>query len=123
MEQKYYEDKRIDPEAMETLTNYDWPGNIRELKNVVERTYHMCENGKLMVDQLPSSIQGTKKAPFPLTIENPDQPLSLKEAVQQFETEYINRMLSQTKTMQECADKLKVNISTLVRKKRHGRRG
>ncbi|MGG1661049.1 sigma-54 interaction domain-containing protein [Brevibacillus sp. NRS-1366] len=122
MEQKYNEEKRIDPEAMETLTNYDWPGNIRELKNVVERTYHMCENGKMMVDQLPSSIQGTKKAPLPLTMENPDKPLSLKEAVQQFETEYINRMLTQTKTMQECADKLKVNISTLVRKKRSTKR-
>lgn len=118
MEQKYEQEKRIDPEALETLTHYDWPGNIRELKNVVERTYHMCENGKIKVDQLPASIQSSNKASLPVNIEQFDAPMPLKEAVQRFEKEYIHRMLAQTKTMQECADLLKVNISTLVRKKR-----
>ncbi|GED71822.1 sigma-54 dependent transcriptional regulator [Brevibacillus reuszeri] len=121
MEQKYELEKRIEPEAMETLTQYDWPGNIRELKNVVERTYHMCENGKIKVDELPTSIQRSTKVSLPVTIESFDTPLPLKEAVQRFEKEYIYRMLAQTKTMQECADLLKVNISTLVRKKRDGK--
>ena len=47
-----------------------------------------------------------------------EQPLALKEAVERFEREYIQRVLKETSTMQECADKLGVNISTLVRKKR-----
>jgi len=45
-------------------------------------------------------------------------PLPLKQAVNDFEKEYITKLLRQTSTMQECADLLVVNISTLVRKKR-----
>lgn len=118
LEQKYGQAKRMDAEAMEALTSYGWPGNVRELKNVLERTYHMTEESKITKEQLPASTRMIRISPpvsFPTSA---DAHMSLRDAVKQFEQEYIRRMLANTNTMQECADLLGVNISTLVRKKR-----
>lgn len=118
LEKKYQVETRLDTEALEALMDYDWPGNIRELKNVVERSYHMCENGKISRDQLPASIRSAHRELPPLPSFHTEKPLPLKGAVERFEREYIVRILSQSSTLQECADKLGINISTLVRKKR-----
>ncbi len=49
----------IDKEALECLINYDWPGNIRELQNVVERTLLTAEDGYITVDCLPREVVGS----------------------------------------------------------------
>lgn len=46
----------IDPAVIKCLENYDWPGNIRELQNVVERTLLMTENRRITVEHLPREI-------------------------------------------------------------------
>ncbi|MBF0227169.1 MAG: sigma-54-dependent Fis family transcriptional regulator [Desulfobacterales bacterium] len=46
----------ITPLAMQTLMAYHWPGNIRELKNVIERTSVMCEKDKIEASSLPIEI-------------------------------------------------------------------
>ena len=48
----------ISPEVMATFTNYDWPGNIRELENVMERMVVMSEIDSLSLDQVPPEIRG-----------------------------------------------------------------
>jgi len=48
----------ISPEVMATFTNYDWPGNIRELENVMERMVVMSETDSLSLDQVPPEIRG-----------------------------------------------------------------
>lgn len=118
LEWKYQQEMRIETDALEALMDYDWPGNTRELKNVVERSFHMCENGRITFDQLPASIRNTQQTALPLQLAKIDELLPLKEAVERFERAYIQRILKETDTMQQCADKLQVNISTLVRKKR-----
>ncbi|MET3289137.1 UNVERIFIED_CONTAM: PAS domain S-box-containing protein [Brevibacillus sp. OAP136] len=118
LEQKYQVENRVDGEALECLVTYSWPGNIRELKNVIERAYHTCDNGKILVEDLPASMRTEKPAPTTYVLAQPHDELSLKDAVHRFEQDYISGMLAKTSTMQECADKLGVNISTLVRKKR-----
>ena len=47
---------KIDPEAMEQLRKYRWPGNIRELQNVLERAIALCENELIKIEDLPSCI-------------------------------------------------------------------
>jgi DNA-binding NtrC family response regulator len=47
---------RITPEALDPLTHYDWPGNIRELANVLERAQILAENDELTLDDLPETI-------------------------------------------------------------------
>jgi transcriptional regulator with PAS, ATPase and Fis domain len=56
---KYH--KKIDnisPEVMATFSHYRWPGNIRELENVLERMVLMSETDTLALDQLPPEIRG-----------------------------------------------------------------
>jgi DNA-binding NtrC family response regulator len=45
--------KRIAPDAMSRLTRYPWPGNIRELKNAVERAMLLCEGEELTLEHFP----------------------------------------------------------------------
>jgi DNA-binding NtrC family response regulator len=48
----------IDKGVKDILINYPWPGNIRELKNVAERTSILCEDNKITADLLPANILG-----------------------------------------------------------------
>ena len=49
----------ISPEVMASFSNYDWPGNIRELENVLERMIILTETDTIGIDQLPAEIRGT----------------------------------------------------------------
>jgi DNA-binding NtrC family response regulator len=49
--------RTIEPEFLETLRAYSWPGNIREMENVVRRAVLYCHRGVLTVNDLPSSIR------------------------------------------------------------------
>ncbi|GAA4727149.1 sigma-54 interaction domain-containing protein [Brevibacillus fulvus] len=48
---------RIAPEVMQALTNFPWPGNIRQLKNVIERLLILQEDGVIQLEHLPSGIR------------------------------------------------------------------
>ncbi len=52
--------KHIDPRVHEALSNYDWPGNIRELQNTIERLKILAENQEIKLDDLPFSIRMPK---------------------------------------------------------------
>jgi two-component system response regulator AtoC len=47
----------VEPEAMEVLLTYPWPGNIRELENVLERAMVLTEGSKVTVEDLPESVR------------------------------------------------------------------
>lgn len=49
---------KISPEAQDMLTAYDWPGNIRELRNIIERCVVMEETDELAVEHLPLAVGG-----------------------------------------------------------------
>ena len=53
----------IDPQALACLENYQWPGNIRELRNVIERAVILEKGRHLSPESLPENVRGT--APFP----------------------------------------------------------
>lgn len=54
----------IDPEAMEVLTRYNWPGNIRELHNAIERSLLSCKGDTIGTRDLPHTIlRSTGAAP------------------------------------------------------------
>lgn len=48
--------EKVDDEAMDYLLNYMWPGNIRELENVIERAYNFVDGNTIHVKQLPEKI-------------------------------------------------------------------
>ncbi|MBX6396099.1 MAG: hypothetical protein IRY98_10430, partial [Alicyclobacillaceae bacterium] len=49
----------VDPEAMERMVNYSWPGNIRQLRNCVERALLSSSDGKIKVENLPDEIRAS----------------------------------------------------------------
>jgi transcriptional regulator with PAS, ATPase and Fis domain len=46
----------IEPAAMEALERYDWPGNVRQLINALERAMILCDNGAIRVNDLPREV-------------------------------------------------------------------
>jgi DNA-binding NtrC family response regulator len=53
----------ISMDAMSRLVEYDWPGNIRELRNVMERAALLCSDGVIRVEHLPTEKMRTSLAP------------------------------------------------------------
>lgn len=51
----------ITPKAMEALTKYRWPGNIRQLKHVIDRAMLFCDDAAIGLSHLPEDITKTKK--------------------------------------------------------------
>ena len=45
-----------DPEAFEALRSYSWPGNVRQLKNCLERAVILSNNGRITVSELPPEV-------------------------------------------------------------------
>lgn len=65
---KYKKNLRdISSETVAALADYDWPGNIRELENVLERMVVMSETDTLGIDQVPSEIKGAATSIEPST--------------------------------------------------------
>jgi len=63
----------VDAQAMQALLRYDWPGNIRELANVLERAQILCEDHVITLDDLPESML------LPPRVEGGADPLNLHE--------------------------------------------
>ncbi len=59
------EPREISPEAMALLATYDWPGNIRELENVVERAVLLSDTPELLSTHLPPEIISGEPKPIP----------------------------------------------------------
>ena len=86
----------VTPAAAEVLTRYPWPGNIRELRNVIERTMILAPQGDIDVAYLPEEIRDfvVAKPPEPMSSidvsPTGDQFISLDE----LEDRYIHEVLS-----------------------------
>jgi DNA-binding NtrC family response regulator len=79
---------KVGPEAMSALVNYDWPGNIRELANVIERAQILAEGDSITPDDLPETV--TLAAPgFALAPSAEPDPRLLDEV----ERRHVLRML------------------------------
>ncbi len=52
----------VTPEALDLLSAYRWPGNIREMRNVIERAVLLCDTGRITPEILPREIAGEPKS-------------------------------------------------------------
>ena len=79
----------IDQEALDILSNYSWPGNIRELENIVERVIIISRSDMITKDDLPKEL---------LKESNPDIPIKpMKEAIHEFKKDMVIRVLREAK--------------------------
>ncbi|MFZ5891723.1 MAG: sigma-54-dependent transcriptional regulator [Myxococcota bacterium] len=94
----------IDPNALALLSGYPWPGNIRELENVIERAVLFCDKTEIGIADIPNEIRGSEASggttPTPPSV----MPLAatdglkeqVKAAMSRLERELIVRALEQT---------------------------
>lgn len=86
----------VHPQVLEAFSRYPWPGNIRELENLIERAYILETSSVLRVESLPRDLlsSGTSGARIPL-----DTSLTLAEArrkgVEDIERYYLKELLAQ----------------------------
>ncbi|MDA8429299.1 MAG: sigma-54 dependent transcriptional regulator [Geobacteraceae bacterium] len=84
---------RCAPDAMRLLLGYDWPGNIRELENAVERGMILCEGSLITAGCLPPSLH---TADCVSLVAAPDENLSIKKAEDAMERDLIRKALVKT---------------------------
>lgn len=77
-----YRETGIHPAAMTLLQHYHWPGNIRELQNVIERALILAHGGQITPDHLPKELQ-TPKETRPVQFELPEEGVALEEVEKQ----------------------------------------
>ena len=105
-------------DSLKCLVNYTWPGNIRELENLIERLSILKGFGQVEVSDLPAKYRSTA-ANFAETglVEIPESGLDFNTAVDQFENALILKALEKTGwNKNQAALLLRLNRTTLVEK-------
>jgi DNA-binding NtrC family response regulator len=100
----------ISPEALEILTRYSWPGNIRELENTIERAVILSIHPIILPEDLPQKFLQAVSGEGPETEEG--KLLPLKE----IEKSYVLRVLQETKgNKKKASEILGIDRTTLYR--------
>ena len=112
--------ERFSEEAMRLLVSYAFPGNVRELANIVERVSVLSREEMVPVDLLPKRVLSAALEPAGSTSQWKGEALS--EALKAPEREILLRALEANRwNRQETADQLSINRTTLYKKmKQHG---
>ncbi|MEG1479458.1 MAG: sigma-54 dependent transcriptional regulator [Kiritimatiellia bacterium] len=98
----------IEPEVLEAFAHYDWPGNIRELRNTLEKMMVLTHHDRLMVEDIPPSVRPTIVSPSPSPV-----PSSIAAS----EAETIRKILVSVKNNKTMAAKqLGIPLRTLYRR-------
>jgi DNA-binding NtrC family response regulator len=110
----------VSPAAVQLMSEYGWPGNIRELRNVIERICIMRSGPSLLPEYLPQEIRGmgmplsTPAAPAPDTLFTLPPDIGLDEAVANYECNIIKQALAKTHSnVLQTASRLKIPRGTL----------
>ena len=110
--------KGFSPAAMEILMSYPWPGNIRELENLIERLVILKGEGTIGVEDLPKKFASptfSKNGVLHITL--PDTGINLKDVVEEFENNLILQAMQKAQGIKnKAAQLLALNRTTLVEK-------
>ncbi len=99
---------RFSPTAEAVITSYRWPGNVRELRNAIERATVLSQSEVITPEFLPDTLF----QPPSVT------PTSGSSSIEEIEREHIMRVLAQSPTLQDAAENLGINATTLWRKRK-----
>lgn len=98
------------PDVLRMLEHYDWPGNIRELQNVMERAFILCGSGDVLLEHLPDRLVAeTMGKGGRLVAANSQAAIT---------PERIRAVLGASSTLEEAADTLGISVTTLWRKRK-----
>lgn len=112
------EQKQLDQEAVKVMQSYDWPGNIRELKNIMERLVIMTPGKVIGIEQLPDMILDGSHLRAERRVEGqPMESNSIRGAREEFEREFIIRKLEEFNwNLNLTAEAIELERTSLQRK-------
>ncbi len=110
--------KTVSPQVMKGLMSYDWPGNVRQLENLVERMVALTGNRPaILPPDLPAEIQNRDALNFVPLIEIPEEGINFQDVVTDMERELILQSLRRTNGNKKLAAKLlNLKRTTLIEK-------
>ncbi len=95
--------------AMAAIQRYSWPGNLRELRNVIERAVILATGDKIDVNDFPDNLRGSQ--PTGAIIGN-------RVSLEELEREHILRIIEIANNMEDAAQILGIDPATLYRKRK-----
>ncbi|MBI6873184.1 sigma-54 interaction domain-containing protein [Clostridium aciditolerans] len=109
--QKYSLSKQISSNAYKVLSSYNWPGNIRELENIVERLVVTSNKNTIEENDIFDIFTH-----IPKYVGEVNEFIPLKIATEEFEKQILLKAIEKYKTTRKVADILKIDQSTVVKK-------
>jgi len=104
---KYKDISGISLAALNILMSYHFPGNVRELENIIEHAFALCAGGEIRTEHLPKYLQ--EKRPEPV--------VGITGSMKEMETLFFNTALKRNIwSRQDTARELGISLSTLYRK-------
>lgn len=111
LSQKYKKDMFLSQEAIQLLKEYDWCGNIRELKNIIEFTFNMREEKVILKEHLPIKVEESI---------SDNEIIELNEYINKAEKEYINKAIAKygdsVEGKKKAAKALGISLATFYNK-------
>ena len=102
----------LEPEAMKALLDYDYPGNVRELENAIERAVVLCSAGSIDLDLLPETVLQPGRGE--VLIRLPENGSTYRDLIEEYERRLIRTALRRTNGVQKrAAELLKLKPTTL----------
>ena len=95
------------PAALDAMRSYQWPGNLRELRNLIERAVILGNGDQIDMDDLTEIVQTRAELR-----------LGGKVTLEEIENEHMRRVISNSRTVDEAASVLGVDPATLYRRKK-----
>jgi len=115
----------FDQEVMDVFMEYPWPGNLREMRNVIRRATLLSDEGKMTISSLPPEVVYSRKFNFTdpdssnsdSPIKEKKAPLNLKDAAAEAEAEVLRKVLEEVKyNRTQAAKQLGIDRKTLFNK-------
>jgi len=99
------------PQAADALKAYAWPGNIRELRNVIERAMILCQGEEIGIEHLPAN--------FAQSVQSIEQvEVGDRVSLDKLEETHIRRVLAKSKSLDDAATTLGIDLATLWRRRK-----
>ena len=113
-----YQVKIFSENSKQALLHYDWPGNIRELENLIERLSVLVENQTIEPHDLPENITNSSPGSTPISVISVfNNEIGFNDAVDQYQRSLIRHALDETGWVKaRAAELLQMNRTTLVEK-------
>ncbi len=104
---------RFSPEVEQALQRYPWPGNLRELRNAIERAVILASGDTVDLSDLPEKLCRAEPAPGARELQ-----VGARVTLEELENEHMARVIEQAPTIEEAARILGIDPATIYRKRK-----